>query len=60
MLLIGPSNRPGTFIIRESESIPGIYALSMKDPGGGVRHYHVGNTYDGMLLNACSSLIFAL
>eukprot|EP00043_Microstomoeca_roanoka_P027399 m.14410 g.14410 ORF g.14410 m.14410 type:complete len:623 (-) comp7608_c0_seq1:271-2139(-) len=39
-LLASPLRKHGTFLIRESESAPGTYSLSMKD-GDAVRHFRI-------------------
>lgn len=41
-LLGSPLRKHGTFLIRESESAPGTYSLSMKD-GDAVRHFRIKN-----------------
>ncbi|KAK3090929.1 hypothetical protein FSP39_015809 [Pinctada imbricata] len=46
-LLLTPGNDPGTYLIRESETSPGNYVLSVRDyeqtKGDTVRHYKIRN-----------------
>eukprot|EP00038_Savillea_parva_P008404 m.176720 g.176720 ORF g.176720 m.176720 type:complete len:669 (+) comp14224_c0_seq1:86-2092(+) len=45
-LLMNPMRKHGCFLIRESESAPGQYSLSMRD-GDSVRHFRVQTLDDG-------------
>jgi fyn-related kinase len=45
-LLLNPMRKHGAFLIRESESEPGAYSLSMRD-GDSVRHFRVQTLPDG-------------
>eukprot|EP00049_Salpingoeca_infusionum_P023496 m.12484 g.12484 ORF g.12484 m.12484 type:complete len:600 (+) comp5829_c0_seq1:319-2118(+) len=47
-LLGNPMRKHGCFLIRESESTPGTYSLSMKD-GDAVRHFRVQVVHGGKL-----------
>jgi len=58
-LLANPMRKHGCFIIRESESQPGQYALTMKD-GDAARHYRIETVHDGKFhLQGSSSPDFA-
>lgn len=50
-LLLAPGNTQGSFLIRESETTPGSYALSIRDldpnTGEGVKHYRIRNMDSG-------------
>uniref|UniRef100_A0A4W6DQR7 Tyrosine-protein kinase n=1 Tax=Lates calcarifer TaxID=8187 RepID=A0A4W6DQR7_LATCA len=50
-LLLAPGNTQGSFLIRESETTPGSYSLSVRDldhnTGEGVKHYRIRNMDDG-------------
>uniref|UniRef100_A0A3P8UCI4 Tyrosine-protein kinase n=1 Tax=Cynoglossus semilaevis TaxID=244447 RepID=A0A3P8UCI4_CYNSE len=50
-LLLAPGNAQGSFLIRESETNPGSYALSIRDldynTGEGVKHYRIRNMDNG-------------
>ncbi|XP_038057565.1 tyrosine-protein kinase SRK2-like isoform X2 [Patiria miniata] len=53
--LMVPGLVPGTFLIRESESKPGTYALSIRDESNGpphVKNYRISNTTDGQFFIA--------
>ncbi|KAM5163082.1 tyrosine-protein kinase Blk [Mantella aurantiaca] len=49
--LLAPENFPGTFLIRESETCPGTYSLSVRDKDTGrgdlVKHYKIRMLDDG-------------
>jgi fyn-related kinase len=45
-LLMNPMRKHGCYLIRESESAPGQYSLSMRD-GDSVRHFRVQTLDDG-------------
>nr|XP_057946225.1 tyrosine-protein kinase Lck [Doryrhamphus excisus] len=46
-LLLAPGNTKGSFLIRDSETTPGSYSLSVRDldqsTGDGVKHYRIRN-----------------
>ncbi|XP_028995790.1 tyrosine-protein kinase Lck [Betta splendens] len=50
-LLLAPGNTQGSFLIRESETSPGSYSLSVRDldqnTGEGVKHYRIRNMDNG-------------
>ncbi|XP_068194417.1 tyrosine-protein kinase Lck [Antennarius striatus] len=50
-LLLAPGNTQGSFLIRESETTPGSYSLSIRDldqnTGEGVKHYRIRNMDNG-------------
>ncbi|XP_040916192.1 tyrosine-protein kinase Lck [Toxotes jaculatrix] len=50
-LLLAPGNTQGSFLIRESETTPGSYALSVRDldhnTGDEVKHYKIRNMDNG-------------
>ncbi|KAM9340887.1 tyrosine-protein kinase Lck [Symphorus nematophorus] len=50
-LLLAPGNTQGSFLIRESETTPGSYSLSVRDldhnTGEGVKHYRIRNMDNG-------------
>ncbi|XP_070697944.1 tyrosine-protein kinase Lck isoform X2 [Pempheris klunzingeri] len=50
-LLLAPGNTQGSFLIRESETTPGTYSLSIRDldhnTGEGVKHYRIRNMDNG-------------
>ncbi|KAK2826288.1 hypothetical protein Q5P01_020502 [Channa striata] len=50
-LLLAPGNTLGSFLIRESETTPGSYSLSVRDldhnTGEGVKHYRIRNMDSG-------------
>ncbi|NP_001290243.1 tyrosine-protein kinase Lck [Larimichthys crocea] len=50
-LLLAPGNTLGSFLIRESETNPGSYSLSVRDldqnSGEGVKHYRIRNMDNG-------------
>ncbi|XP_070834956.1 tyrosine-protein kinase Lck [Chaetodon trifascialis] len=50
-LLLAPGNTLGSFLIRESETTPGSYSLSIRDldhnTGEGVKHYRIRNMDNG-------------
>ncbi|XP_071807263.1 tyrosine-protein kinase Yes-like [Asterias amurensis] len=51
--LMSAGLRPGTFLIRESESKPGTYALSVRDESTGrvnTKHYRIQKSTDGTAL----------
>ena len=41
---------PGSFIVRDSTSNPGCYALSFKSPDGHIMHYLIGKDHGGYFL----------
>ncbi|KAM3594013.1 uncharacterized protein V6R79_000669 [Siganus canaliculatus] len=49
--LLAPGNTQGSFLIRESETSPGSYSLSVRDldpnTGEGVKHYRIRNMDNG-------------
>uniref|UniRef100_H3C5T8 Tyrosine-protein kinase n=1 Tax=Tetraodon nigroviridis TaxID=99883 RepID=H3C5T8_TETNG len=48
--LMAPGNTQGSFLVRESETTPGSYSLSMRDfdnNGDGVKHYRIRNMDNG-------------
>ncbi|KAM7403835.1 hypothetical protein PAMA_004323 [Pampus argenteus] len=50
-LLLSPGNTQGSFLIRESETAPGSYSLSIREldhnTGEGVKHYRIRNLDSG-------------
>ncbi|XP_054653241.1 tyrosine-protein kinase Lck isoform X1 [Dunckerocampus dactyliophorus] len=50
-LLLAPGNTKGSFLIRDSETTPGSYSLSVRDfdqsTGEGVKHYRIRNLDSG-------------
>ncbi|AWP16748.1 Non-specific protein-tyrosine kinase [Scophthalmus maximus] len=50
-LLLAPGNTQGSYLIRESETTPGSYSLSIRDldhnTGEGVKHYRIRNMDNG-------------
>nr|XP_020464304.1 tyrosine-protein kinase Lck [Monopterus albus] len=50
-ILLAPGNTQGSFLIRESETAPGSYSLSVRDldhnTGEGVKHYRIRNMDNG-------------
>nr|WIM36848.1 LCK proto-oncogene, Src family tyrosine kinase [Ogcocephalus cubifrons] len=50
-LLLAPGNTQGSFLIRESETTPGSFSLSVRDldqnTGEGVKHYRIRNMDNG-------------
>ncbi|XP_061897807.1 tyrosine-protein kinase Lck [Entelurus aequoreus] len=50
-LLLAPGNTRGSFLIRDSETAPGSYSLSVRDldqsTGEGVKHYRIRNLDNG-------------
>ncbi|KAM9777239.1 tyrosine-protein kinase Lck [Neosynchiropus ocellatus] len=50
-LLLAPGNTQGSFMVRESETSPGSYSLSIRDldrnTGEGVKHYRIRNMDNG-------------
>ncbi|KAF7695981.1 src-like-adapter 2 isoform X1 [Silurus meridionalis] len=46
-LLLSPQNHPGSFLIRESQSIPGAHSLSVRFERQSIKHYRIRSIENG-------------